>query len=47
MIEAMKILKKHKRQLTRQQFRTFKGQILSGDIKGFYKGLNKMLQKVN
>lgn len=46
MVEAMKTLKAHKRRLTRQQIRTFKGQILAGDIKGFYKGLHKVLQIV-
>jgi len=47
MKEAFKTLKTHKNKLTKQQFKTFKGQILSGDIQGFYKGLNKLLQIVN
>lgn len=42
MIDALKLLKTNKRKLTKQQFKTFKGQILSGDIKGFYKGLHKL-----
>lgn len=44
MIEAMKLLKKYKYRLTKQQYRTFKGQILSGDINGFMKGLKKVVQ---
>lgn len=47
MKQAFKTLKSHKNRLSKQQYRTFKGQILSNDIEGFYKGLNKMLQKVN
>ena len=37
------ILKKYKKRLTRQQYSTFKGQILSGDFEGFIKGLKKTL----
>lgn len=38
---------KHLRQsnLTRQQFRTIKGQALSGDIVGARKGLHKLLER--
>ena len=46
MQEAFKTLKQHKNRLTKQQYRTFKGQILAGDIEGFYKGITKMLQIV-
>lgn len=42
----MKLLNQHKKRLTKQQYKTFKGQILAGDIQGFYKGLPKVLQKV-
>lgn len=31
-------------QVTRQQFRTFKGQIEAGDVEGFRKGLEKVLR---
>lgn len=37
------LLIQYKKDLTRQQFRTFKGQILAGDTKGFVKGLHKVL----
>lgn len=43
MIEAMKILKINKRKLTKQQYRTFKGQILHNDIEGFKRGLRKLI----
>ena len=33
----------HKPQLTRQQYKTFKGQILAGDADGAMRGLNKLL----
>lgn len=39
------ILKKYKRLLNRQQFCTLRGQLLSGDIKGFEKGFNKIIGK--
>lgn len=41
MKEAFILLKKYKYKLTKQQAKTFKGQILSGDIEGFKKGLKK------
>lgn len=44
-IEAYRILKRYKYQLTRQQVNTLKGQIKAGDIEGFYKGLKKILNK--
>lgn len=43
MKECFKLLKKYKYKLTRQQIRTFKGQILAGDYEGFKKGLRKVL----
>jgi hypothetical protein len=41
----LELLYKYKYLLTRQQFSTFKGQILSGDINGFHKGLTKLMQR--
>lgn len=41
--ECFKLLKRYK--LTKQQYKTFKGQILSGDIEGFKKGLFKLKLK--
>ena len=38
------LLKKYKNKLTRQQLRTFKGQILGGDYIGFQKGLKKVIK---
>lgn len=43
--EFMKILKCNKQNLTRQQFRTIKGQAFAGDIPGAKKGLNKILER--
>lgn len=45
MIEAFKILKQYKYRLTKQQYRTFKGQILAGDIEGFRKGLFNLMKR--
>lgn len=43
MKEYYRLLNKYKNQLTKQQYKTFKGQILAGDLKGFVKGLRKVL----
>ena len=43
--EAMHHLKTHKKHLTAQQYRTLKGQILSGNIEGAMKGLEKLMRK--
>lgn len=40
----IKLLKKYKYLLTKQQYKTFKGQILSNDIQGFIRGFNKILE---
>lgn len=40
---AIDKLYKHKHLLTYQQYRTFRGQICSGDIAGFSKGLDKVI----
>ena len=45
--ECFKLLKCYKYKLTKQQYKTFKGQILSGDIDGFRTGLfNVMKRKI-
>ena len=38
------LLKEYKNRLTKQQYRTFKGQILKGDINGFRKGLFNLMK---
>lgn len=38
------LLRDYRGRLTKQQFRTFKGQILSGDIEGFRRGLFKLMK---
>lgn len=43
--EFMKMLICNKHNLTRQQFRTIKGQAFAGDIVGAKKGLNKLLKR--
>ena len=40
------IIKENIQYLTRQQVRTFKGQLNSGNIEGAYKGLNKVLRRM-
>lgn len=42
---ALKILKAQRERLTRQQFKTLKGQILAGDDLGALKGLIKILER--
>lgn len=44
--ECFILLSEYKHRLTKQQYRTFKGQILNGDIEGFRKGLFNLM-KVN
>ena len=41
----MKKLKNNRPYLTKQQYRTIKGQALSGDIDGAEKGLNSLLSR--
>lgn len=43
MKEYFRLLNQYKSKLTKQQYKTFKGQILSGDTEGFVKGLQKVL----
>ena len=45
MEENLKLLSKYRLNLSRQQFKTFKGQILAGDINAFRKGLIKVLER--
>lgn len=45
MIEEYKILKHYKNELTKQQYRTLKGQINKGDYIGFRKGLETILKR--
>lgn len=40
-----KRLKESKKHLTKQQYRTIKGQMIAGDIEGANKGLNRLLKK--
>lgn len=42
MKEQFELLNDYKHLLTKQQIKTFKGQILKGDIEGFRKGLFKI-----
>lgn len=44
--EYMKCLKHYRPRLTRQQYRTLKGQALSGNIEGAAKGLLKLMKKL-
>lgn len=41
----MKTLKANQKNLTRQQYRTIKGQAFAGDIEGAEKGLHKLLER--
>lgn len=43
--DAMDTLGRYRPRLTRQQFKTLRGQILSGDIAGAMRGLKKIMEK--
>lgn len=43
--QFMKMLKINKENLTRQQYKTVRGQALSGDLEGARKGLAKLLKR--
>jgi len=43
--DFLKSLKANKENLSRQQFRTIKGQALAGDIEGARKGMYKLLER--
>lgn len=45
MQKELELLKQYKYRITKHQYKTFKGQILSGDIVGFRKGLFKLIRK--
>ena len=45
LVECFKLLKQCKYRLTKQQYKTFKGQILAGDVNGFRKGLFTILKR--
>ena len=45
MLKSFVALKKHKDLLTKQQYKTIKGQIIAGDTIGAMKGLNKLINK--
>lgn len=47
MNEHLKILKKYRKYLTRQQILTLRGQVINGDIEGFKKGLSNLLRRKN
>lgn len=40
----LKLLKAYRYRINKQQYRTFKGQILAGDIEGFRKGLFHLIK---
>lgn len=40
---ALKEIRRNKRWMTTQQMRTIKGQVLSGDIEGAMRGMNKLV----
>lgn len=44
-LKALCNLKRERGNLTSQQFRTLKGQILAGDVEGAEKGLAKLLRR--
>lgn len=44
-IDNLKLLKSYKGKISKQQYKSFKGQILSGDIKGFRKGLFNLMRR--
>ena len=46
-LKALCDLRRERENLTPQQFRTLKGQILAGDIEGAEKGLRKLLRRVD
>ena len=45
LVECFKLLKCYKYKLTKQQYKTFKGQIISGDYDGFKTGLFRLMLK--
>lgn len=45
MTVALIRIRRNKKQLTKQQIRTLKGQVFSGDIEGAMKGLDKLIAR--
>jgi len=45
MTGALIKIRQNKHKLTKQQLRTIRGQVFSGDIEGAMKGLNKLLAR--
>lgn len=45
MYSTIKLLNNNKSKLTRQQYKTLKGQCLAGDTEGAIKGLYKILRR--
>ena len=43
--QALKFLKAYQPRLTKQQYKTIKGQIICGDVTGALKGLKKILSR--
>lgn len=43
--ECFKLLKYYKYQITKQQYKTFKGQIIKGDLDGFRKGVFNLTKR--
>ena len=43
--EFIKLLAKHRSELTKAQIKTLRGQAIKGDVAGAMKGLQKILQK--
>lgn len=44
-IDNLKLLKSYKGKISKQQYKSFKGQILSGNISGFRKGLFNVIKE--
>lgn len=44
-VKCYRLLKKHKRELTKAQYSTIKGQIRKGDYEAAIKGLNRLIGK--
>lgn len=44
-VNAMMFLKAYRLQMTQQQYKTLRGQVLAGDPQGAMKGLKKLLQR--
>lgn len=43
--QFVKSLKTHQNKLSKQQMKTLRGQALSGDLEGAYKGLKKIMKR--